>query len=71
MYMARAGYHPQAAVDFWKKFADAKGSGNMSDFLSTHPADAKRIAELKKHLPKAMAEYQRAPRRYGFGEKYR
>ncbi len=72
MYMARAGYHPEAAVHFWQKFSEGKGGGgSISDFLSTHPADAKRIAELKRHLPQAMAEYNRAPKRHGFGETYR
>jgi predicted Zn-dependent protease len=71
MYMARAGYNPEAAVHFWEKFSEGKGGGNVSDFLSTHPADAKRIAELKRHLPQAMAEYNRAPKRHGFGETYR
>lgn len=71
MYMARAGYHPEAAVHFWEKFSEGKGGGSISDFLSTHPADAKRIAELRRHMPRAMAEYNRAPKRHGFGEVYR
>jgi metalloendopeptidase OMA1, mitochondrial len=71
LYMARAGYNPEAAVHFWQKFAAAKGDASTSDFLSTHPADEKRVAELKKYLPQAMAEYRKAPKRFGFGEKYR
>jgi predicted Zn-dependent protease len=71
IYMARAGYDPHAAISFWRKFAEGKGGGNASDFLSTHPADQKRIAELQKYLPEAMAEYNKAPKKYGFGEKYR
>lgn len=71
IYMARAGYDPHAAISFWEKFSAGKATGAMSDFLSTHPADAKRIEELKKFLPDAMAEYNKAPKRYGLGETYR
>jgi len=63
-FMARAGYNPQAALDFWKRFAaySAK-SGNASStptFLRTHPTDEQRIAALQKVIPQAMAEYQRS-----------
>jgi predicted Zn-dependent protease len=71
IYMARAGYNPQAAIDFWKKFSAGKSGDAMSEFLSTHPADQKRIAELQKYLPEAMAEYNKAPKKYGYGERYR
>ena len=65
IYMARAGYNPQAAVDFWTRFSahnEGKGGGTPW-FLRTHPLDEKRISELKGMLPRAMEEYQRAPRR--------
>ncbi len=55
--MAMAGYDPNAAVDFWQRMADASGGGGMA-FLSTHPSDKQRIADLKKLLPKAEAVYQ-------------
>ena len=65
IYMARAGYHPQAAVEFWKRF-DAyskQHGGEKWEFLSTHPVDEKRIAQLQSLLPEAMAEYQKAGKR--------
>ncbi len=62
LYMARAGYDPNEAVAFWQRFADynRKRGGKPPAFLSTHPVDAKRIAQLRAMLPTAMAEYKRA-----------
>lgn len=58
-YMARAGYDPTAAVDFWKRFRDYKGDGNqVPEFLSTHPVDDRRIAQIEALLPEALAEYR-------------
>ncbi len=65
LYMARAGYDPRQAVPFWERFsayAQARG-GKPVEFLSTHPLDSTRIAQLQAHMPKAVAEYQRATRR--------
>ncbi len=61
IYMARAGYNPEAAVGFWERFAayNAKSGGTTTAwFLSTHPTDAQRIADLKALLPKAEKEYK-------------
>lgn len=61
IYMARAGYNPQAAVEFWKRFAaynQTKGGGGPPAFLRTHPVDEVRIENLKQWLPEAMAEYR-------------
>ena len=60
MYMARAGYDPRQAVEFWKRFKaynDQHGNAHWQ-FLSTHPVDDVRIAELEKLMPQALAEYQ-------------
>lgn len=63
IYMARAGYNPEEALRFWQRFAQAKAGagGGTPWFLRTHPLDEKRIADIKAKLPKAMAEYNRAP----------
>ncbi len=61
-YMARAGYDPRLAVDFWKRFqaySQARG-GQGWEFLSTHPMDETRIAELEKLMPMALQEYRPA-----------
>ncbi|VAV83683.1 Zn-dependent protease with chaperone function [hydrothermal vent metagenome] len=70
IYMARAGYDPKEAVEFWKRFDDEKKKKKgfkMPAFLSTHPSDEKRVAELTALLPGAMEEYQRAGKKYGKG----
>jgi len=67
LYMARAGYDPAEAVEFWKRFAayNAKRGGKPPEFLSTHPLDARRIAQLEQMMPRARAEYERAKGRSG------
>lgn len=62
IYMARAGYNPEAAIDFWGRFSnytDGKGGGTPW-FLRTHPMDEARIKDLRALMPKAQEEYQRA-----------
>ncbi len=61
IYMARAGYNPDAAVAFWERFAEYNKANGASDtlvFLRTHPLDDQRIDDIKKWLPKAEAEYR-------------
>jgi len=43
---ARAGYHPHAAVTLWEKMMAESGNTSRVDFLSTHPAQPKRIETL-------------------------
>lgn len=70
IYMARAGYDPNEAVRFWTRFGQMKQGTQLPEFLSTHPADATRIANLKRRLPKALAEYNNSPNKYGLGESF-
>lgn len=61
IYAARAGYDPREAVVFWQRMREAAGQGvSPPEFLSTHPADARRIADLEALMPRAMEEYERA-----------
>jgi len=57
IYMARAGYHPQAARDLWVRMA-AQGGARQPEFLSTHPAPQTRIAQIEAWLPEALRYYQ-------------
>lgn len=70
VYMARAGYDPNEAVRFWTRFSQMKQGAQPPEFLSTHPADATRIANLKRFLPRALAEYKNAKAQYGLGESF-
>lgn len=59
VYMARAGYNPEAAVAFWERFAEfnrKSGSGGPA-WLRTHPVDEKRIQQIKGWLPEAKQQY--------------
>ena len=58
--MAKAGYDPLKALDFWKRMAKKKGKKSPPEFLSTHPADEKRIEQIKQWLPEAMEYYRLA-----------
>ena len=50
VFMTMAGYNPDTAVSFWKKMS-ASGSGQTPEFMSTHPSDARRIADIEAALP--------------------
>jgi predicted Zn-dependent protease len=65
IYMARAGYDPNEAVAFWKRFASDRG---VPKFLSTHPPSEDRMNALAAELPKVSGEYSGSPR-YGAGDR--
>jgi predicted Zn-dependent protease len=63
IYMAKAGYDPEAAVAFWERFAafnKQAGGGGTLWFLRTHPLDETRIKELKRRMPEAKGQFQPA-----------
>ena len=57
VFMTMAGYNPDVAVNFWKKMSAGSG-GSTPEFMSTHPSDATRIADIQKALPAIKAKYQ-------------
>lgn len=56
---ARAGYDPSAGVTLWEKMMKAN-AGAPPEFLSTHPASATRIADIRATLPKVDPLFRRA-----------
>lgn len=58
IFMAMAGYDPNEAVAFWERMS-ANDPNAQLDFMSTHPTNAKRIANMKKVLAEAMGYYQK------------
>ena len=54
--MAIAGYNPEKAIEFWTRMSANSGGQAPPEFMSTHPSDATRIANLKSLIPQAKAE---------------
>jgi predicted Zn-dependent protease len=60
IYMARAGYDPEAAISFWERMQQAGGGNQAPEFASTHPSGETRIAQLREIMPRAKAEYSKS-----------
>lgn len=56
-FSAMGGYNPQEAVPFWQRMMAAAGT-KPPEFLSSHPADETRIANIQKFMPQAMKYYK-------------
>lgn len=59
VFMTMAGYDPNVAVSFWERMAAQKGGQAQAEFLSTHPSDATRIANIKKLVPEVSRQYKK------------
>jgi predicted Zn-dependent protease len=53
----KAGYDPATAVAFWERMSKI-GGDKPPEFLSTHPSDQTRIAQIKEWLPEAKANFR-------------
>ncbi len=58
IFMAMAGYNPNAAIGFWTRMSNSKKGKQVPEFLSTHPSDKTRIMNIKKLIPEAMEYYR-------------
>lgn len=59
MYMAKAGYPPDEADEVWDRMEAATGGSSIPQFLSTHPSNENRKANLKEWKAEARKKYQR------------
>ena len=71
IYMAKAGYDPNEAINFWERFGQVKGGKGSPEWISTHPADATRIQGLRSYLSRAKYDYQNVKVKYGLGQSFR
>jgi predicted Zn-dependent protease len=57
IYMTRAGYAPEAALEFWQRFSafNAQSGKGGPAFLRTHPVDSTRIEQIAKWIPEVKA----------------
>lgn len=60
IFAAMAGYDPQVATTFWERMAASSSSSNskLSELLSDHPSDTKRIENIKTFMPEAQKYYK-------------
>ena len=56
--MAMAGYEPHAAIALWERLAAFDEGQKGPQWLSTHPTNAERIADIKSWVPEAMKYYR-------------
>ena len=60
IFMAMAGYDPEAAVGFWERMAESKDGPDIPEFLSTHPASQSRIENIQNYMYEAKQYYQKS-----------
>ncbi len=56
--MAKAGYHPRHAIQFWERMAK-KGGGDGIEMLSSHPSHSTRIQQIRGWIPEALRHYKK------------
>jgi len=59
IFMALAGYNPNVAIGFWQRMAAQNQGQAPIEFLSTHPSDKNRIADIRKNMPEAMRYFNK------------
>lgn len=57
--MASAGFDPRESTRFWHNMESA-GGGGTPEFLSTHPSDQTRVADLQQRIAQEMPRYEKA-----------
>ncbi len=59
VFMAIAGYNPEAAPEFWRRMVEISNGPSAPEWISTHPSNERRIADLKKYLPESLEYYEK------------
>jgi predicted Zn-dependent protease len=59
---ARGGYNPAAAVEVWRKMSALTSGKSGPQFLSSHPSNESRIADLTQYSQRVMPLYLQAKR---------
>lgn len=57
--MAEAGFDPRESIDLWNNMSQSGGSGTP-EFLSTHPSNSRRIADLESSMGPALSLFEAA-----------
>jgi predicted Zn-dependent protease len=57
MFAALAGYDPRESIPFWQRMGQLSGGQKPPAFLSTHPSDEKRIADLQSIMDETLRKY--------------
>jgi predicted Zn-dependent protease len=58
LFTAMAGYNPQEAIGLWERMEKLSNGQKPPEFLSTHPAEGRRIDQLNKYMPEALQYYK-------------
>jgi len=60
LYMAKAGFDPREAPEFWKRMGQAHSHGQPAEWQSTHPSHETRISDLEAWMPQALEIYRQS-----------
>ncbi len=58
--MAKAGFDPATARDFWRRLLEGQKGGRASEILSSHPSGEDRLRRIEELLPIAREYYRKA-----------
>jgi len=59
-YMADAGYDPRSSLRLWRNMSQLSEGSETPEFLSTHPSDDRRMADLARSLTPSLIAYNEA-----------